>query len=88
MKEFLITEMTVEREDKIFEVKIEGYIRYSIDKHYQEDADRKGGYREVFVEDIEDFECYTDNGVDFALTGEEKEEAFRILEEEFLSEFV
>ena len=86
MKDFVSSEMMVNRNDDEFEVNIEGWIIYSVDTNYGADADGNRGVKKIFAEDIEDLTAYTVDGDDFELTTDEREQAEDILTHKFLNQ--
>lgn len=54
-----------------FDVYVDGYVHYHIDKHYGEDADGNRGSIKTFVDDVTDITACKDNGTEVKLTDQE-----------------
>ena len=79
------TRMMVNRNGEEQEIYIDGYVSYSIDKFYGQDAG--GGHAEsrTFVEDVTDITAWGVFGEDVLLDAKEREQAERLLGEQFLN---
>lgn len=78
------SKMIVERDGVEVEVDIEGYVEFSIDTKYGEDADGGLGEVRTFIEDVTDICAYDIDSLEFDLTESEIKEAKKILAEKFL----
>lgn len=66
------------------EVTIDGYVHYSVDNFYGEDADGKRGVQRITVDDVTDISGYDNTLNKVALTKEDIDWAGAILTREFL----
>ena len=76
--------VTAEMEVNELACTIDGYVSYSIDKSYGEDADGNRATIRTFVEEVNQIGCYDFEGDEIELDESEKEEAETILTEKFL----
>lgn len=72
MRELTTTTMIIEK-GCLGEVRVEGYVAYSIDRHYGEDADGNRGSSMIVVEDVEDISVYNDDGDKVSVSPEDIE---------------
>ena len=85
LKEYMISEMIIEREGKEDEeISIEGNVEYSKDTFYGEDANGGRAETRTFVEDVHDVYAWDFIGSDVLLTPKEIEQAKNILTNKFL----
>jgi hypothetical protein len=75
--------MMIERNGDNFEVNVDGYVVYSVDKNYATDADGNRGTMRTFVEDVTDIDAVTVEGESVELTEREIEQAEEILIQKF-----
>lgn len=83
-RDLILTKMIVERDGEEQEIEIEGYVEFSVDTRYGEDAEGGRGECRTFVEDVTDICAYTVEGDDFKLTDQEKDCAAELIGEKFL----
>lgn len=82
--EIVQTTMMVIRNNQEEEITIEGYVEYSVDMKYGEDAEYKHGEKRIFIEGISDIEAWDVFGQEITLTKEETEQAEYLLGHKFL----
>ncbi len=83
-KDLITTHMIVDRDGEEQEIDVEGYVEFSVDTRYGEDAEGGRGEVRTFVEDVTDVCAYDWKGDDFKLTDQEKQWAEELLGEKFL----
>lgn len=83
MKELITSTMMVERNGEEVEVDIDGYVSFSVDRHYGADADGNRAISKTFVDDVTDIAAY-DHGEDISLNSIELEAAADKLTHKFL----
>jgi hypothetical protein len=85
-RELVMTSVEVEHEKDLVELQVEGYVYFSVDKSYGEDADGNRGESRTFVEEVQDVMAYKDDGEEYALTMAQKEKAEQALVDKFLDQ--
>jgi len=70
--------------DKFNEIRIEGFVRFSIDTTYGEDADGNRAVIRTTVEEVEDIQAFNLDGDEITLTLIEIDQASDILTLKFL----
>ena len=86
-RNYIDTNMIIIRDGKSFEVNIDGFVHYDVDKHYGEDADGNRGSSRTFITDVTDImaaDVITDET--FALSEAEEEQAGQELAYKFIME--
>ena len=84
MKELVSSNMMIGEGDNIDEVNIDGYVEYTVDTRYGEDADGNRGVSRTEVEDVTDICAFKANGEEIFLDGKQLQKASDILTRKFL----
>lgn len=85
-KELVNATMMINEEDRdnAEEVNIDGYVEYTVDTRYGEDADGNRGVSRIEVEDVTDIRTFTINGEEVFLNGKYLQKASDTLTRRFL----
>jgi hypothetical protein len=78
------TKMMITRVEEEIEVHVDGYVLFTTDTRYGEDADGNRGEARTFVEDVEEVSAYDVFGNEIELTEDEMETAKQSLADKFL----
>ncbi len=84
MKSMQSGEMFIMRDEEQFEINIEGYVVYSVDTKFGEDADGNRGSKKIMVEGFEDLMVHDEDGDDVDLDEGETQQAIADLTQKFL----
>lgn len=83
-KELVDAKMILKTRLDEIEVDIEGYVHYTVDEFYGEDANGGRAESRTFVDDVTDITAYDFEGEEVLLSKEEDDEAVNILSQKFL----
>jgi len=85
MKCIATTTIEIEEDNGLIEIQVEGYVIYSIDKSYGEDADGNRGTSKTIVDDVVELTAYYNSDV-IDLTDPQKQQAEDAIVKSFLGE--
>ena len=84
MKEITSTEIEIEYKEHLIPLAIDGYVEYSVDRSYGEDADGNRGEKLVTVDEVEIVDAYDEDGNGYELNEQQLEQAKEALARKFL----
>jgi len=85
MKCIATTTIEIEEDNGLIEIQVEGYVIYSIEKSYGEDADGNRGTSKTIVDDVVELTAYYNSDV-IDLTDPQKQQAEDAIVKSFLGE--